>query len=288
MFLTRYRTLKPPKPNQLGEGITWSPRHNSLFWVDILAPAVLRYDLTSRQTQSWTMPEPMGWIIERAGRDDFIVGLKSGFAVLSLAPFTLTPIGDPEPDRPNNRLNDAKVDPWGRIWTGSLNDQGAEASGGLYRLDADLRWSRHDDGFGVTNGPAFSVDGRTLFHTDSAARTVFAYDLDDQGNLSNRRVHIRFAEDWGHPDGMTTDAKGHLWIAHWGGGRVSRFRPDGTWVRSIALPASQITNCAFGGARLDRLFVTSAAVGKPGERRAGALFEVNPRVQGLAPTLFSG
>ncbi len=111
-----------------------------------------------------------------------------------------------------------------------------------------------------------------MFHTDSAARTVYRFDLTDDGSIANKRAFIVFEQDWGYPDGMTVDAEGGLWIAHWGGGRVSRFDEQGRMERSIVLPASQTTNCCFAGQHLDRMFVTSAATGVD-EAQGGALFE---------------
>jgi sugar lactone lactonase YvrE len=272
----------------LGEGPLWAPSRDCLFWVDIMAPALRRYNLESGAVDSWDMPERIGWAIEREGRDDLIVGLKSGFATLSLDTGNIRPIGDPEPDRPHNRLNDAKVDGHGRIWAGSKDDRDETAAGALYRLDPDLTWSRHDDGYQVTNGPTFDPDGRILYHTDSGARTVYAFDLAEDGVLSNKRVFLRFEEEWGYPDGMTTDREGGLWIAHWGGGRISRFRPDGTLDRHIALPAINITSIAFAGDRLDRMFVTSAALDSPGGEHDGALFEVFTGAAGLPSRPFAG
>jgi sugar lactone lactonase YvrE len=275
--------------NLLGEGVMWCARRNAVFWVDILAPALHRYELGTGTFSRWMMPEAIGWIIERAQRDDFVIGLKSGFATLTLDPLTITHIGNPEPDRPHNRLNDAKVDHAGRIWAGSKDDREPEQpSGALYRLDPGFAWSRHDDHYRCTNGPTFSPDGQTMYHTDSMARTVYAFDLSADGLLQNKRTLLRFEDSWGYPDGMTTDSYGHLWIAHWRGGRVSRFTPDGKLQYSVALPASQITNCAFAGAGLDRLFVTSAAVGTSNEALAGALFELHPGIRGLAPIPFAG
>jgi sugar lactone lactonase YvrE len=281
----QYRIVPREGRDLLGEGPLWSPSRNALFWVDILAPALRRLDLANGAVTSWPMPERIGWAIERHGRDDLIIGLKSGFAALSLDPFAITPIGDPEPDRPGNRLNDAKVDPHGRIWAGSKHDDDAEASGALYRLDPDLSWQRVDDGYGVANGPALSPDGRTLYHTDSAIRTVYAFDLAADGTLSDKRVLLRFEEEWGQPDGMTVDADGGLWIAHWGGGRISRFFSDGSLDRSIALPARNITSIAFGGHDLDRMFVTSSAEGQS-EPCAGALFEIVAGARGAVHNRF--
>jgi sugar lactone lactonase YvrE len=256
--------------------------------VDILAPALRSLDLESGVVSSWDMPEKIGWAIECASHDGFMIGLKSGFARLDIETMHIQRIGHPEPDRPHNRMNDAKVDRAGRIWAGTMDDREVAASGALYRLDPALTWTRHDDGYGVTNGPTFSPNGVTVYHTNSLDRTVFAFDLTDEGALTNKRVFLRFDDSWGYPDGMCTDADGGIWIAHWGGSRVSRFTPDGRLDRSIALPASQVTSCAFGGAALDRMFVTSAAVGVETEPLAGALFEVDSGQRGIAPTLFAG
>ena len=161
-------------------------------------------------------------------------------------------------------------------------------TGALYRLDPDFSLSKHDEGYRVTNGPAFTRDGRTLYHNDTAKRVVYAFPLHADGSLGERRVFIRFRDEWGHPDGMTVDAEDGLWIAHWGGGRVSRFTPEGELDRSITLPASQITSCVFGGTDLDRLFVTSAADRRDHEPHAGKLFEVEPRVRGVPQPRFAG
>jgi sugar lactone lactonase YvrE len=234
------------------------------------------------------MPEKIGWIVEQAGRDDFLIGLESGIARLSLDPFAIAPLVDPEPDRPDNRLNDAKVDPRGRLWFGTKSDVNPDSKGALYRLDPDLAVSRHDDGYGVTNGPTFSVDGRWLYHTDSDARTVYRFALGADGALGPRTEFLRFAPDWGYPDGMTTDSEDGLWIAHWAGGRISRFTPDGKLDRSIELPARNITSACFAGERLDRLLVTSARNDSEGEPEAGCLFEVDTGMTGRPATLFGG
>lgn len=283
-----YRIIKRDGRDRLGEGPIWVARLNRLFWVDILAPRLWSLSLADDTFQSWEMPEAIGWIVERAGRDDFLIGLASGIAELVLDPFAITPLLDPEPDRPDNRLNDAKVDPRGRLWLGSKSDSNPESKGALYRLDPDLTVTRQDDGYGVTNGPTFSVDGRWLYHTDSDARTVYRFALGADGSLGAREDFIRFDPDWGYPDGMTTDSADGLWIAHWAGGRISRFTPEGALDRSIALPAQNITSACFAGPDLDRLFVTSAVIDSSGEAEAGCLFEVETGMTGRPATAFAG
>lgn len=282
------RVIERDVRDRLGEGLMWSPARQRLYWVDIQAPALHWLDLTHGAIGGIAMPEAIGWAIERTGGQDLVVGLKSGFAFLDPDTGRLSPIGDPEPERPHNRLNDAKADRWGRIWAGSKDDRDTDASGALYRLDPNLTWSRHDDGYGVTNGPTFSLDGRTLYHTDSPERTVYAFTLSEDGLLSDKRTFLTFEEEWGYPDGMTTDDAGGIWIAHWGGARISRFHPDGGLDRTIALPATNITNICFAGPRLDRMFVTSSCQDVEGEPLAGALFEVEADARGLPAGMFGG
>ncbi len=278
----------------LGEGPLWSSREAVLYWVDIKAPALHRYRPSDGDRTSWVMPEPIGWVIERANGEGLVAGFKDrGFAFLT--PGTLTPetIGQPEPDYPDNRFNDAKADAAGRIWAGTMDDGAREASGALYRLDPDLDWQRMDKGYVVTNGPAFSPDYRRLYHTDTFEGTIYVFDLAESGKLSGKRVFATIPEGDGYPDGMTCDAEGGLWVAHWGGWRLTRFTPDGKVDRVIEMPVAQVTSCTFGGADLDRLFVTSANIGLDESEReeqplAGGLFEIVPGVRGFPAGQFGG
>lgn len=286
--MTPVKQIETPVRDILGEGPMWSARQSALFWVDIFGEALNRLDIESGEVTRWAIGERIGWIVERRGEPGYLVGLKSGFASLSLEPFELRRIGNPEPERPQNRLNDAKVDKAGRLWAGSKDDSDQEASGALYRLDPDLTWHRCDDGYLVTNGPAFGSDGRTCYHCDSGRRLVYAFDVSEDGELSNRRVFIRFENDWGYPDGLTMDARGGLWVAHWDGSRISRFTSSGTLDRSIALPTARVTSMTFGGSDLSRLFVTTASFGLDGDSKAGSLFEVFTGECGLPATPFGG
>lgn len=272
----------------LGEGPVYDAREDALYFVDIKGPRLHRLALSGGAQTTWDMPEAIGWVLPRASKPGFIAGFKSGFAALTLDPFDIKQIGAPEPDRETNRLNDAKVDSRGRIWAGSMDDEEKRISGALYRLESSLRWSRADDGYRVANGPTFSPDGRVLYHTDSARRIVYQFDLSPDGLLANRREFVHFAEAWGYPDGMTTDNEGGVWIAHWDGARVSRFTPDGKLDRSISLPVSRPTSCVFAGAALDRMFVTSASIGREDEPLAGGLFEVDAGVRGAPSFAFAG
>ncbi len=273
--------------DRLGEGLFWSAREGALYWTDILAPALNRLSLEDGAVTRWPMPDMIGWVIERAHAPGFIAGFRGGFAELTLDPLVITPITGPEPDLPGNRLNDAKADRHGRIWAGTMPIGADRPSGSLHRLDPDRTTGRVDTGYTVANGPAISPDGAWLYHTDTVPGRVYRFALDEAG-VRDRELFIQFESGWGRPDGMTIDVDGGLWIAHWGGGRVSRFTPNGALDRSIALPASQITNVCFAGEAYDRMFVTSAADGAEAEPHAGALFELDPGIRGLPPHLFGG
>lgn len=274
--------------DQLGEGLLWSERDNAVYWTDILAPALNRLSLADGAVEHWAMPEMIGWVIERAERPGLIAGFASGFAELTLDPLAIIPIADPEPDLPGNRLNDAKADSRGRIWAGSMPIGADRPSGSLYRFDPDHGIHRMDSGYIVANGPALSPDERWLYHTDTGQGCIYRFALGADGELHDRQPFVRFADDWGKPDGMTVDAEGGLWVAHWGGARVSRFTPEGRLDRSIPLPATQITNVCFAGPDLDRMFVTSAAVDRSYEPLAGSLFEVDAGARGLPSGKYGG
>lgn len=268
----------------LGEGALWNPDDGCVWFVDIKNPAVHRWRWSNGTTASWPMPEPVGFAVPRAA-GGFVLGLKAGLArwMPGSAPVPWLAV---DPDRPDNRLNDATTDPAGRLWFGSMDDGEARPTGRLWRFDPTGPSAVAQDGpYVVTNGPAVAPDGRTLYHTDTMGRTVWAFDLAADGTLANRRRFASFSDGDGYPDGMATDIEGGLWVCHWGGGRITRFLPDGRRERSVPLPVPQVTKCAFAGPRLDRLVVTTAAIGldRAVHPLAGHLFRVDPGVRGWAP-----
>ncbi len=276
----------------LGEGPIWVEAESALYWVDIKAPAINRYRPETGATDTWPMPERIGCIAKRRDAAGFVAGCKTGFKFVDPAAGTFKAIGDPEPDLPDNRFNDGVCDAAGRFWAGSMDDSEGQPTGKLYRLDSDLSWRAMDDGYVVTNGPAFSTDGRTCYHADTFKRLIYAFDVTDDG-LANKRVHIEFPDGAGYPDGLTIDAENHLWAGHWDGWRLTRFAPDGRVDRIIEMPVGRVTKCAFGGPDLDALYVTTATIGLGAEARAkqplaGGLFRVDAGVRGLPAPLFAG
>ncbi len=274
----------------LGEGPIWDAREQAVYWVDIPERRVFRWSEAEGARTIRVGRHICSLLPREAG--GFIGGGYDGF--LDIAPgLAATVIADPEPDLPANRFNDGKVDRAGRFWAGTMDRHEREASGSLYRLDPDRRWTRIDSGYRVTNGPAFSVDGRTMYHTDSARQLVYAFDLAGDGSASNRRVHLQFADGDGYPDGMTVDAEDCLWIAFWDGWCVRRFSPAGERIAVLRVPAQRPTSCAFGGPALDRLFITTASRDLTPEEmeaqpNAGGLFMTVPGVTGVAEPLFAG
>lgn len=276
---------------ELGEGPLWDEAGRRFLLVDIHGRAVHAWSPDSGAVQRWDLPERVGWLIARADCDGFIAGLQSGFARLWLEPaLRLQAFGSPHPGQPAVRLNDAKADPGGRIWAGSMNnDDHARRDGQLARLDPDGTIHVVERGLQICNGPAITRDGAWLFHTDSYVRTIHRYRLHANGSLTDKTLWQRFGVDEGSPDGMCFDADGGLWIAFWGVGCVRRFALDGTRLAQIDLPPRQITSVAFGGEDCATLLVTSAREGLSAEALqaqplAGASFALKvPGVRGLPP-----
>jgi sugar lactone lactonase YvrE len=292
MGVSEPRLLLDAKAN-LGEGPLWSARDQAIYWTDIKARKLNRYRLADGATQSWDMPDTIGWAVERRAKPGFVVGLAHAVVEVTLDPFKLVRRCDLETSLPGNRLNDAKVDPKGRVWFGTMDDGEKQHAGAFYRLDPDFSVHQVDHGYICANGPTFSPDGAIVYHTDSNLREIYRFDVRPDGSLANKRVFARFSEKEGFPDGMTTDGEGCLWVAHWGGWRITRFRPDGSRDRAVPMPVSQVTSCTFGGDRLNRMFVTSARIGLTAaqlakEPLAGGLFEIDPGVTGLPTPQFAG
>ncbi len=275
----------------LGEGPIWVAAEQALYWVDIKGRKIFRLDSAGKRDE-WSTPFRIGSIAPRAG-GGFIAGTEHGFADIDLDQRRFEVFYNPEEKLPDNRFNDGKVDPLGRFWAGTMDDLEQQPLGSLYRLGADRRCEAIDHGYQVTNGPAFSPDGRTLYHTDSARQVIYAFPLTADGNVGERREFARFDGDDGYPDGMTVDSQGCLWVAFWDGWCLRRLSPGGECLQTIAVPVQRPTSCAFGGERLDQLFVTSAAIGLDEQALeiqpcAGGLLLLEPGVTGIAAVPFAG
>jgi sugar lactone lactonase YvrE len=275
----------------LGEGPVWVARETALYWLDIQGRKIFRLD-SQGQRAEWPTPRRIGSLAPRRS-GGFIGGTENGIAAIDPQAGRFDILFNPEEDKPGNRFNDGKLDRQGRFWAGTMDDAEKATTGTLYRIDADLSCRAIDSGYKVTNGPAFSPDGKLMYHNDSARSVTYVYDLNADGTATNRRVFLQFKDGEGHPDGMTVDADGCLWVCLWDGWAVRRYSPQGEWLETIKMPVQRPTSCTFGGRDLDRLYISSASKDLDDEARkmqpnAGALFMITPGVRGLADVPFAG
>jgi sugar lactone lactonase YvrE len=277
----------------LGEGALWDPAAQMLWWLDIKGRQIHRFDPSTGANTSWPTPHDVGsFALRRNG--GLVVAMRHGFHFFDPATGAFTTIVEPEAGMPENRFNDGKPDRQGRFWAGSLHDPETQATGGLYRLDADLSCRRLVDGIVASNALAFSPDSDVLYYGDSQQRTVWAWDFDrDDGAISNRRVFLKLQPGEGAPDGAAVDAEGGYWITQPDGWCISRYDPSGRRDRVIRLPVQRPTCVAFGGADLRTLYCTSCRWGLSEAQlaeqpQAGGLFAIELDVAGLPDAAFAG
>jgi sugar lactone lactonase YvrE len=210
--------------------------------------------------------------------------VDSGLKLFDPATAAITPFADPNEARPGVAYNDSKLDRSGRLWVGTFDLPETEPRGILYCVEPNGQWSVGDSGFAVCNGPAFSPDGRTMYFSDSIGRRVLAYDVSPTSRIpANRRVFASFED--GVPDGLTVDAEGGLWCALYGAGRLVRFAPDGSVLKSYDLPCPIVTAAGFGGPGMTHLFVTTGT--SPESEQGGAVFVMDTGIKGLAEPVFA-
>lgn len=280
--------------SHLGEGAIWDDRSQRLFWIDIYGELVHIYDPATGRNTSYSVGQPVGTIVLDAS-DGVVLAVRDGFARFDLATETLSMIHDPESHLPNNRFNDGKCDPAGRFWAGTISMLGAANVAALYRLDTDLSVTKMFAPITVGNGIAWSHDHKTMYYIDTPTREIAAFDYDvATGAISNRRVAVAVAHEYGYPDGMTIDANGNLWVAMWEGRAVQCWNPaNGELLHTIHVPVDRVTSCAFGGPDLQTLYITTANSGDrsydtPASELAGDLFSIRLDINGVPAFRFEG
>lgn len=265
---------------QLGEGPVWDAPNERLLWVDILAGEIHSLSVRSREHRVFATGQMVGAItLEPSGK--LLAAMQHGFYEVSLEHQQLRQIVDPEAHLPQNRFNDGKSDPAGRFWAGTMSLTMEPGAGKLYMLDQNRNVKVQIEPVTCSNGLAWSHDQKLFYYIDTPTRQVVAYDFDlESGTIQNKRVVIEIPAEAGFPDGMCIDAAGMLWVALWDGWKVVRYNPaTGQALSHISLPAARITSCAFGGSRLQDLYITSASTGLSPEQLtqqplAGSLFVV--------------
>jgi sugar lactone lactonase YvrE len=275
---------------ELGEGPIWDERSGRIAWVDILGRRIHLTDSVTGATESIETPLHVGAIAPRT-KGGFVAALQDGFWVIGDGPARR--IATVPEARSGLRFNDGKCDPAGRFWAGTIAYDQAAGAAALYRLDADGRPIRMMDGVTISNGLDWTIDGATMYYVDSAMHRIDVFDFDvATGEMADRGVAIQIPGEAGTPDGLTLDAEGGIWVALWGGGAVHRYL-DGRLERVIKLPISQPTSCAFGGAELDELYVTSASADLSDAERlaqpfAGELFRIRTGIRGVPARAYIG
>ncbi len=270
---------------QNAEGPLWHPLEQRLYWTDIPAGHLFRYDPTTETHEQIYSGEPVGGFTIQL--DGSLLLFKSRGTIERWHSGEITTVIPEIPEERETRFNDVIADPAGRIFCGTMPT--GDRLGRLYRLDLDRSLTVILDGTEVSNGMGFAPTHQQLYYTESDKCKIYLFDYDQAtGNLSNQRVYVSTPDDGSVPDGMTVDAEGYVWSGRWDGGHLFRYAPDGTEVLRIPFPAKKVTSVTFGGPDYTDMFVTTAGgdnreVEGPG---AGAVFHLNLGIQGV-PALMS-
>lgn len=274
------------RPTLLGEGAVWDAAASLLYWVDIFGHKVFIYNPVTDMNREIDVGQQVGTVVPRAS-GGLLLAMKDGFYALDTNFELLTPIINPESHLGANRFNDGKCDPAGRFWAGTMTND-SSPGGALYRLDTDMSVTQVLTGITCSNGLTWSPDKKNMYYIDSSTREVWSFDYDEAtGNISGQRTAVTISKAEGVPDGMTIDEEGMIWVAHWGGGIVSRWNPHtGDRLETIHVPVTQVTSCAFGGANLDTLYITTASVELNESDMAkyplaGSLFQIKTKTRGI-------
>lgn len=277
-----------PVAARLGEGPMWLGERAELWFVDIKGCRIHCFAADGTR-KSFVTPEFAAFIFPDV-QGGFICGLRSGLYRFDRESGEFSSLHSVDGQHRSNRLNDGYIDAAGRLWFGTMDNDERDASGSLYRYDG-ISLAQMDAGYVITNGPAMSPDGRTLYHVDTAGQHVFAFDVDNSGGLSNKRSFARIHEPGAWPDGPAVDQDGNVWIGLFGGWGVACYSPQGRLLHTVPLPVSQCTKVAFGGADLRDLYITTASIGLPEEELArqplaGGLFRLRVDTPGLPQNVF--
>ncbi|NJC21519.1 sugar lactone lactonase YvrE [Arthrobacter pigmenti] len=277
----------------LAEGPWWDTSSSELLWVDIFAGEVHRFDPLSGLDRFIIVDQPVGMVARRS-QGGLVCAVRDGIGFVDFDAATISLVAPVEGDRQQNRMNDGACDAAGRLWAGTMGTDLSPKAGALYRIDSDLQATAVLSEISISNGLDWSLDGRTMYYTDSPTRQIEAFDFEpSSGALSNRRMFADVSGSAATPDGMAVDAEDALWVAMWDGGCLHRFGSDGILLQTVGLPVSRPTSVAFGGKNFDQLFITSArhglSRGQLAEQpHAGAIFVLESDVPGRPPYEFGG
>jgi sugar lactone lactonase YvrE len=286
-------------PDRVGESPVWDVRAQRLWWVDIEGAFIRSTVLgEAAAVQSWRMPERVGCIALTAVQGQLIAAMETGIVLVTLdngGQVDITWLAHIQHPAPGMRFNDGRCDATGRLWVGTMVMDMSLASdwGGLYCLDERGLTGPHVSGLLTPNGLGLSPDGRTLYLSDSHPKVqkIWAFDLEAAtGNLSHQRLFVDMNTWPGRPDGAAVDAQGHYWSCANDAGQIHAFDAQGLWRQSLTVSMPKPSMCAFGGADLDQMFVTSIIPAQTTEAtrgQSGAVIALQPGVRGLPEPVFS-
>ena len=272
----------------LGEGPIWDARTQNLYWIDILKKQVYAGGDVLAE-----LDEFIGCIAPRQS-GGLILTKRASFASLEFDPVRTALILSLSNEPTNNRFNDGKCDPRGRFLAGTMDINEKNPTGSLYSFDGKSVTKILDD-ITISNGMAWSPDHKTFYYIDTPTRIVRAFDYDSEtGGIANPRAAVSVPEVLGWPDGMTSDTQGNLWIAMWGGAKMTKWNPNtGELLEQIPVPALNVSSCVFGGKNMNELYITSARKGLDEAALAkypltGGVFRLETDVEGMPTFEFAG
>ena len=277
---------------QLGEGAYWNHVTQTFYWIDIEGKKLHLFDPATQTNRSFDTPSRIGNVVP-ASSTEAMIALEDGIHILNTETGALTMFAEIENDIADNRMNDGKCDPAGRLWTGTMHMPQTSANGKVYMVNGDGSHKTMIDSVTISNGIVWTKDAKTMYYIDTPTGYVRAYDYDNTtGAITNERKVIEVPESVGFPDGMTIDNEDKLWIGLWNGNKVARYDPlTGKMMSSIDVPAHNVTACAFGGPNLDTLYITTARVDMTDAELdslplSGSIFKVVPGVTGVPSAQF--
>ena len=274
----------------LGEGTLWVKEHNSVYFVDIKKKKIHILNVKNKKRKVINVNKQIGFIAH-IKKNIFILGLEREIRIVNLKSKKVIKSIFIEEDLANNRINDGKTDPKGRLWFGTMdNPERLIKNGSLYCLDKDLIIHKVDTRYFITNGPAF-LNENNFYHTDSRRKIIYKIRVNKDLRIIKKKVFIKLNSKNGSPDGMTLDINDNLWVATFGGAKLLVFNKNGKLIHTVKFPAKNITNCTFGGIKNKEIFVTTAkkSMSKSELRKylfSGSLFSVKSNVKGLTQKKF--
>ncbi len=275
----------------LGEGPLWIPNTEELLWVDINKGLVHATNATTKEDKIIYKGKKPSCIVP-VSVEQFLIADANKIVLLNAKTKKSNEFISVEFNTPNVRFNDGKADPNGNMWVGTMEMNIVPNKGKLYLVDGKKTVLQKLDCVSISNGLTWSIDEKTMYYIDTVDRAVYAFDFNENSEISNRRIAIEIPEELGYPDGMTIDNKGNLWVAMWGGNSVICFNPkSGEIIKKVEVDAPHVTSCTFGGKNMDTLFITTARDGLSETMLkkyplSGSLFYIKSEVKGVKMNYF--